>query len=130
MGAPFAIKIYLSCCLLVLVIGCNKSGPHGGTGTSPLSPIAASTDPRRELVKAMRAMLDAKAYRARMETSSSSGINNTSILEFAAPDSFHMTRNAELPGGRSLKGETIIIGNEAWMKSEDSPLAELPRENG
>jgi hypothetical protein len=91
-----------------------------------VNPVTASTDPRGDLTKAMSAMLAAKSYRARMVSSSSNGTNSTTVIEFVAPDRFHMTTESDVPSRGPMKRETLVVGNETWMKMGDSPWQKFP----
>src|SRR5688500_8777734 len=108
-------KLSLLCWFLVLTTACggirsiSKKTPGGDSPTT-------STDPRGDLTKAMRAMLDAKSYRAQMATSTSDGTKSMMILEFVAPDRYHLTRESDLNGKGRYKQDTIIIAEDTWMK--------------
>ncbi len=125
MNFSVGFKVFLSCCLLVFAAGCRKSD-SGGVGISPINPITATTDPRGAVTRAMGAMLAAKSYRARWVTSSSSGTNSTTILEYVAPDRYHMVREAERSAGNINKIETIIVGQKTFMKMGDGPWRKFP----
>jgi hypothetical protein len=128
MNAFIKLEIASLCGLLLLSAACG--GPSSSTGNAPMNPVTAGADPHGELTKAMSAMLAAKSYRSRMQSSSSSGINGTTLVEFSAPDRFHLTREATLPGRGPSKQETIIIGNDTWMKMGDAPWQKFPANLG
>jgi len=95
-----------------------------------MNSVSAAADPRGELIKAMRAMLAARSYRSRMLSSGSSGTSSIIVLEFVAPDRFHMSRETESPGRPTMKQETIIIGNDTWMKMGGAPWQRFPANLG
>jgi hypothetical protein len=125
MNLSIGLKVFLSCCLLVPAAGCRKTHSDGA-GTSSVNPITATTDPRGAVTKAMSAMLAAKSYRARWVTSSSSGTNSTMMLEFVAPDRYHLVREAERSAGNVNKMETIVVGQETFMKMGDGSWQRFP----
>ena len=114
----------LYCCILLLSVGCSGSKSSAG------SAISAGVDPRGQLIKAMRAMLAATSYRSRMLSSGSGGTSSSTVLEFVAPDRFHMSRETETPGRGAKKQETIIIGNDTWMKMDGAPWQRFPANLG
>ena len=120
-----SFKICLTCCLLLFVASCRKTDSSGSGGTLPVNPIPATTDPRGELTKSMSAVLAAKSYRAHWVSSSDSGINSTMVMEFVAPDRYHILREADVRG-RASKNETIIVGQDTYMKMGDSPWQKFP----
>ena len=129
MNFSVAFKLCLTCCLLLFVASCRKTDSSGSGGTSPMNPITASTDPRGELTKSMSAVLAAKSYRARWVTSSDSGINSTTVMEFVGPDRYRILREADLRG-RTSKNETIIVAQDTYMKMGDSPWQKFPVKMG
>ena len=94
-----------------------------------MNPITASIDPRGELTKSMSAVIAAKSYRARWVTASDSGSNSTTVMEFVAPDRYRILREADLRG-RTSKNETIIVGQDTYMKMGDSPWQKVPVKMG
>jgi len=78
----------------------------------------------------MQSMLAAKSYRARAESTTSSGSTSTTTIEFVAPDHFHLTREATSPGHAATKQETIVVGDETWMKMGDAPWQRFPANLG
>jgi hypothetical protein len=130
MNFSTGFKVCLSCCVLLFAAACKNSSLGGGTGTSPAQPNTAGTDPRGELIRAQNAMLAAKSYRARLVGSSSRGTNSTMLIEFVAPDRFHMTREDELSSQGSIKSETISLGQETYVKRGDDPWQKFPANVG
>ena len=111
-------QIPVLCCLLLAVAACSS--------LTKIAPMTASTDPRADVTKAMRASLAATSYRSRMVTSSSSGSNRTMTAEIVAPDRMRMTAEMDMPGRGTRKNETIIIGKETYVKAGDAPWQKNP----
>jgi hypothetical protein len=87
------LEIILFCSLLLSVVtGCG-SHPIGDSNTpvssppttSTTAPLTASSNPRADMIKAMRGSLEAKSYRSRIAIISSSGRNQNITAEFVAP---------------------------------------------
>ena len=132
-------RVYLLCCLLLAAVACGGSRPNEGNSSNapnapgssaPANPVTAGANPRAELTRAMGAQLSAKSYRAQMVTTSSSGMNGTTTVEFVAPDRFHMTQNTEMPGRGGGKREIIIVGKDTWMKAGDAQWQKFPVDIG
>lgn len=118
------MKLRLLFCLVVA--GATCIGPIvSGSTTSP-SAARAGADARAGLSKAMKAMLAARSYRARVESSTSSGTTSTTLVEFASPDHFHLTREVTVAGRAPRHQETIILGNDTWMKMGETPWQKFP----
>ena len=108
-------------CFVVLgFVACSRVIPAG------LQNSTDEPDARGNLVKAMQAMLDEKSYRARVESTTSSGTTSKTTIEFVAPDHFHLTREATTPGHPAVKQETIVVGDDTWMKMGDAPWQKFP----
>ena len=86
------------------------------TPESKAAAITASANPLDDLTRSTRAMLDAKSYRARME-SSFEGTNRTTTFEFAAPDRYHIDN-----GGF----EMIIVGAQTFQKPPGGRWQKFP----
>ena len=114
------MKRFFLCCLILGLVACSRVIPAG------LHKSTEEVDARANLVKAMQAMLDAKSYRARVESTSSSGTTSKTTIEFVAPDHFHLTREANTPGHPAVKQETIVVGDDTWMKMGDAPWQKFP----
>jgi hypothetical protein len=115
------MKRFFLCCVILGFVACSRvipSGLHNSTGET--------VDARGDLIKAMRSMLDAKSYRARVESTTSSGTTSKTTIEFVAPDHFHLTRETTAPGHPVTKQETIVVGDETWMKMGDAPWQKFP----
>src|SRR5215468_6478465 len=115
------MKRFFLCCVILGSVACSRAIPSG------LHPSTNDTaDARGDLTRAMQAMRDAKSYRARVESTSSSGTTSKTTIEFVAPDRFHLTREATTPGHPAVKQETIVVGDETWMKMGDAPWQKFP----
>jgi hypothetical protein len=111
-------QIPVLCCLLLAVAACSS--------LTKIAPMTASTDPRADVTKAMRASLAAKSYRSRMVSTGSSGSNRTMTAEIVAPDRMRMTAEMDMPGHGTRKNETIIIGKETYVRAGDGPWQKNP----
>jgi hypothetical protein len=152
MNSSVKLRAFLLCALSIAAASCaGKSAPTDGATTggnatgggnttggattatapaNPSNPVAASTNPRAELTRAMRAQLDARSYRARMVSSSSNSTESTLALEFVAPDRFHMTRQSKLPGKGDSTQEIIVVGNDTFMKMGEGAWRKMPMNMG
>jgi len=117
-------------CWCLLLPGLPRSGPIPSAGSTPVNSGSVGADPRGELIKAMRAMLAARSYRSRTVSSGSSGISSSTVLEFVAPDRFHVSREAETLGRGAMKPETIVIGKDTWIKMGGAPWQRSPANLG
>jgi hypothetical protein len=115
------MKRLFLCCVILSFVACSRVIPAGLHKS-----VGDTFDARGNLAKAMQSMLDAKSYRARVESSTSSGTTSTTSIEFVAPDHFHLTREATTPGHPPTKRETIVVGAETWMKMGDAPWQKFP----
>lgn len=86
------LQIAVLCGFLLAFTACSSLSKKDETmspsssSTSTAAPLlVASADPRADVVKSMKASLDAKSYRTRMATTSSSGNNMNMTAEFVAP---------------------------------------------
>jgi hypothetical protein len=132
-------SLCLLCCLLLAANACrraantNEAGPATTTnapaGNAPARTTAAGANPRAELTAAVRAQLAAKSYRARMVGTGSNGLNSTTVVEFVAPDRFHMTQDAE-QAGRRTRQEIVIVGKDTWMKIGNADWQKFPVDVG
>ena len=115
------MKMILLCCLLAAVPGC-ATGPRNtnespAAASAPASPaVAPSADPLEDVARSMRAQMEVKSFRVRMEFSYS-GNSNTRVVEFVAPDRFHMI---------SDKNEVFIVGPATYMKGPKGNWQRVP----
>jgi len=130
MNSSVTSKLSLVFCLLLLITGCNRIRSISSGNSNGLIPVTTSTNPRGDLTKAMSAMLSAKSYRARMDSSTSNGTKSRMIMEFVAPDRYHLTRESDLGGKGISKQDTIIIGKDTFIKSGDTPWRKFPMNMG
>jgi len=114
MKRGFVFQVILAGAVFV----CGFSGSTGSTGST--------VDARATLSKAMNAMLAARSYRARLESSTSNGTRTTTLVEFVSPDHFHLTRDVSVAGRAPRRHETIIIAGDTWMKMGDTPWQKFP----
>ena len=112
---------FLVFCVMLGSIACRGAIPSG------LHTYASNAlDARDGLTKAIQSMLAAKSYRAQVESSTSNGTKSKTTIEFVAPDHFHVTREAASPGHAGMKQETIVVGEETWMKMGEAPWQKFP----
>ena len=115
--------------LLVVVIlwfahGCSsaretttKSGPNsnttGGSKSTGTGGQTASGDPKENVIKAAKKLLELPFFTARME---GVGVNAPQMqLEYAAPDRFRISQTAGDAGGM----QTVYIGDQTYIKPDD-----------
>ena len=134
-------KLGLLCCLLLAAAAACSESPANREGANApaatpanAAPAGATTtagaNPRAELTDAVKAQLNAKSYRARLDSSSSNGMTGTTLIEFVAPDRFHMTQNSQLPGRGNVRQEIIIVGKDTWMRMGDAAWQKFPVDVG
>jgi hypothetical protein len=122
MNFAWKLKIVTVCCSLLVAAGCATPSTNNGnaTGSAPNAnggaATAANENPLDTLTKAIRAQFDAKSYRARME-SSFAGQNMTRVVEFVAPDRFHMTSDMD---------EIIIVGPVTYRREKGGQWQKFP----
>ena len=118
------LRAFLLCGFLSLVASCSsqpkEAADNRGVSATPTpeskAAITASANPLDDLTRTTRAMLDAKSYRAQME-SSFEGTNRTTTFEFAAPDRYHIDT-----GGF----EMIIVGAQTFQKPPGGRWQKFP----
>lgn len=92
----------------------------GGSAGGGAVPAATSENAADFMSKAIRAQLDAKSFRARME-SDFGGQSSTRVVEFVAPDRFHMTSDID---------EIIIVGPASYRRAKGGQWQKLPADMG
>ncbi|HEV2802995.1 MAG TPA: hypothetical protein VGW12_21190 [Pyrinomonadaceae bacterium] len=132
-------------CLLLLLLSaaCSKNEPGTGGGAATLPGVAGNNasgatkavisendKPADVLTRAMRAQLDAKSYRARINTTSPDGTASM-LVEYAAPDSYRMTGESQ-PGGdaKAVKMEYVIVGGATYLKTPNGQWIRSPVDAG
>jgi len=102
------LKILLSLCLSIVAA-------YGG-GVTPVR-LTAGADPRENITKATKALLEAKSFRAKMVYSVSTGYKGLAMLEFAAPDRYHfITESNFFSKDVNVKQEIIALGGETYYR--------------
>jgi hypothetical protein len=111
--------------VLLTVTACSSVSKNGentpsssSTTTAPI--FTASNDPRADVVNAMRKNLEAKSYRMRSVTTSTSGYNSSMTTEFVAPDRMHAVTETNMPGQAAARREIIYIGKVSYVKTGDA----------
>ncbi len=111
---------------LLTATACSSLSKNGentpsssSTTTAPI--FTASSDPRADVINAMRKNLEAKSYRMRSVTASTSGFNSSMTIEFVAPDRMHAFTETNMPGQAAARREIIYIGKVSYVKAGDAP---------
>jgi hypothetical protein len=126
--------------LLLAAAACNSGAPGANGGAAaPASggnsaaagnsssagagaaAISADDKPHDVMMKAMRAQLDAKSYRAHVTTSMGGGPDTKMVIEYVAPDRYRMVNEAQ--GG---KQEFVIVGGAAYIKGPNGQWVKSP----
>ncbi len=132
------LQIAALCGALLITTACgslpkkdeNTPSSSSSTSTADAPILAASADPRADVVKAMKASLDAKSFRKRMTTTNSSGSNINSTIEFVAPNRAHITQDMNLSSGSIVKKEMIITDKDSYVKNGDASWQKSPMDLG
>ena len=109
------LKIFLLCALMFAGACGIHDGGHS-TNSGGASPASTDANPIDVMTASMKAQLDAKSYRARLE-SLADGKNMTMTIEYVAPDRFHMT---------APMNETIIVGSDTFVKLPTGQWQKVP----
>jgi len=122
------IKGVSLCGLLVCAIGCSSPSSSAGTsyvsgasGGKSSSVAAASDNPLDAIIKAIHALYGVKSYRVRMTTTLSDGNTQSILVEFVAPDRFHIIIDGD---------EMIVVGASTHMKRPNGSWAKVPVDVG
>jgi hypothetical protein len=123
------------CSLALVSLSCNSNPSTGGgaatlpgasgSGGNSAGVVSASDKPLDVISKAMHAQLDAKSYRANINTSGANATTSTMLIEYAAPDRYHLSTQAQT-GGRQFSMEYIIIGKDTYMKMNNGAWTKSP----
>ncbi|HEX8163790.1 MAG TPA: hypothetical protein VF538_18120 [Pyrinomonadaceae bacterium] len=135
MNQKMKVKVAALCALLLAAAACS-SKPGGGGGAAGVSPsgggaaksagvISESDKPLDVMTRATRAQLDAKSYRANVKNTASNGTTSAMVIEYVAPDRYHMTTHSQL-GGRDSSLEYVIIGKDSFMKMNGGAWRRFP----
>jgi hypothetical protein len=125
--------------LALALAACNSGAPGANGGAAPASGgnsaaagssssagggvavISADDKPHDVMMKAVRAQLDARSYRAHVTTSMGGGPDNKMVIEYVAPDRYRMVSEAQ--GGRQ---EFVIVGGAAYIKGPNGQWVKSP----
>ncbi len=111
------LKLSLLCALMfAAACGIHDGGHSSNSGSGGATPASTDANPIDAMTASIKAQLDAKSFRARME-SLSDGNNFTTTVEYVAPDRFRMT---------TPMNETIIVGSDTYVKNPNSQWQKLP----
>jgi hypothetical protein len=124
------------CAVLSVSAACasrSTDGNNAGTAASPgasgatksAGVISASDKPLDVMTRATRGQLDAKSYRANMKNTASNGSANTLMVEYVAPDRYHMSTHSQA-GGRDTSLEYIIVGKDTFMRMNGGEWRRFP----
>src|SRR5881227_615488 len=105
--------------------GAAATSPNGGHATTSAGIISASDKPLDVMTRATRAQLDAKSYRANITNSLTSGATNTIVIEFVAPDRYHMSTHSQM-NGRDTTLEYVIVGKDTFMRMNGGAWRRFP----
>lgn len=125
------LSIIIAILIALSATACSKlNGDVTGNPTTPNSSgaatIAPSGDPREDLLKDMSEQLNARSFRARINSSGSLEGDKTWLVEFVAPDRYHMVMEATGSNSRMTGIEMIRVGTKIYMKSAERPWQEAP----
>jgi hypothetical protein len=127
------------CALLLALAACNSGAPGangGGTAPAPggnsaagsgnsnsagAAVLSADARPHDVMMKAVRAQLDARSYRAHVTTSMGDGPSSNMVIEYVAPDRYRMVNE-----GQGGKQEFVIVGNAAYIKGPNGQWVKSP----
>ena len=114
------LRVILLCCLLAAAPGCRSGSENAPAPSASSPPASPSPSPGanaiEDIARAMRAQMDVRSFRVRMEFSFPGNIN-TRVVEFVAPDRFHMI---------SDKNEALIIGSATYLKEPKGTWQKVP----
>jgi hypothetical protein len=105
--------------------GAAATSPNGGHATTSEGVISANDKPLDVMMRATRGQLDAKSYRANMKNTASNGSANTLMVEYVAPDRYHMSTHSQA-GGRDTSLEYIIVGKDTFMRMNGGEWRRFP----
>jgi hypothetical protein len=135
MNLKMKIQAAALCSLLLALAACSSSpgtgggagvvSPNGVNATTSAGVVSASDKPLDVMTKATRAQLDAKSYRANIKNTSSNGSTNTLLVEYAAPDRYHMVTRSQA-GGRDTSLEYVVVGKDTFMKMNAGAWQRFP----
>lgn len=135
MGLRMGFVTASLCALLLAVAACSsKSGistgaggvsPSGASASTSAGVISANDKPLDVMTRATRAQLDAKSYRANITNSLTSGATNTIVIEYVAPDRYHMSTHSQA-GGRDTTLEYVIVGKDTFMRMNGGEWRRFP----
>ncbi|MDT7541788.1 MAG: hypothetical protein QOE33_1692 [Acidobacteriota bacterium] len=135
MSVKMKLLSLVFCSVLLFAAACSKNAetgggggvlsPNGGGATTSAGVISASDKPLDVLTRATRGQLDAKSYRANIKNTSSNGSSNTLLVEYAAPDHYHMVTHSQ-GGTRDTSLEYIIVGKDTFMRLNGSEWRRFP----
>jgi hypothetical protein len=123
------LKIVALFCLLLASTSCGSPSTSNSNTAGSANPAGGGSAPAATatnenavdfITKAMRAQLDAKSYRARME-STFAGQNTARVVEFVAPDRFRMTSDTD---------EIIVVGPESYRRAKGGQWQKFPANIG
>lgn len=141
MRLKFSALTALLCALLLAASACSSrsgnengsSAPATGGGESGGSNAAAAISPEENpldvMSKAMRSQLDAKSFRAHIDSTAGDGASSTSVVEYVAPDRYRMVVEAKT-GGQNVKLEYLVVGGATYIKGPDGRWVRTPVDAG
>jgi hypothetical protein len=135
MNPKMKIRAAALCSLLLAVCACSSKpetgggagavAPNGGGAATSAGVVSASDKPLDVMTKATRAQLDARSYRANIKNTGSNGTTSTLLVEYAAPDHYHMVTHSQA-GGRDTSLEYVVVGKDTFMKMNGGAWQRFP----
>ncbi len=129
------------CSALLCVCACSKNAGSGGgsavissggananagaTGAGGAGVISPNDKPLDAMLRAAHAQLDAKSYRANIDSNGSNGTHSNLLVEYAAPDRYHLVTHAQL-NGREFSQEYVIVGKDTFMRTNGGAWSRFP----
>ncbi|HLL73787.1 MAG TPA: hypothetical protein VK421_00705 [Pyrinomonadaceae bacterium] len=141
MRLKFSALTALLCALLLAALACSSrsgnengsSAPAAGGGTVSGGGAAAAISPDENpldvMSKAMRSQLDARSFRAHIDSTAGDGTSSTSVVEYVAPDRYRMVVEAKT-GGQNVKLEYLVVGGATYIKGPGGRWVKTPVDAG
>ena len=141
MSQKFSALTALLCALLLTASACSSrpgnengnnapaTGGGAASGGGAAAAITPDENPLDVMSKAMRAQLDAKSFRAHIDSTAGEGTSSTSVVEYVAPDRYRMVVEAKT-GAQTVKLEYVIVGGATYIKGPDGRWVRTPVDAG
>jgi outer membrane lipoprotein-sorting protein len=100
--------------LVLILIAIVVSGCKNSTVTESSGAPTAPSDPKASVIEASRKLIALKSLTGKIEADAATPYKQQ--VEYAAPDRYHV----KYRDNSGAETETIMAGNDAWVKSGDS----------